>query len=189
MNQTVTLNNGINMPIIGFGTGSLKDQKAYESVLYALEIGYRHIDTAAIYLNESQVGQAIVDSNIARSEIFITSKIPVNEKTYQGVLNAFDQSTKKLKTTYLDLYLIHAPWSWDFPESDHQKENSEVYRALEKLYKEGKIRAIGVSNFLPRHIDHLLETHTIKPQINQINSLLGFHKMIQWTTVKNTKLL
>lgn len=173
MKEKLTLNNGVHMPMVGFGTGSLKDKDAYDSVLYAIKIGYRHIDTAAIYENEVQVGKAVMDSGILRSELFITSKVPVNVKTYEETLKAFDLSIANLNTSYLDLYLIHAPWSWDYPDSDLDEENKEVYRALETLYVQDKIRAIGVSNFLPKHLDNILNSCVIKPQINQIKWFIG----------------
>lgn len=150
----------IKMPAIGLGTYLSKDEDVYNAVKYALELGYRHIDTAAIYDNEAEIGKAIADSDVKREEIFITSKLWNSVKTYEDVFVAFQESIDKLQTTYLDLYLIHWPKSYE--------RNAEVWRAMEELCNDGKVKAIGVSNFQMHHIEHLLETADIVPMMNQV---------------------
>ena len=157
--QSVTLNNGVKMPILGFGTFKVdQEQDTSDAVKHALKIGYRHIDTAMIYKNEEAVGQAIIDSGVPREEIFLTSKVWNTDQGYESTLRAFEKTLKDLQTDYLDLYLIHWP----------QPLNRETWSALEKLYKEGRIRAIGVSNFKEHHLDDLLEVATIVPAVNQV---------------------
>lgn len=175
------LSNGIYIPTIGFGTSPLKDDVCYQAVLDALHAGYRHIDTAAVYLNEAAVGKAIRDSNIPREEIFVTSKLPAHIKNYNGTFDAFWQSLKALDLDYIDLYLIHAPWPWDDKEGDYSAGNVTAYLALEKLYESKRIRAIGVSNFGPKELNHILNNTTIDPHVNQIKYHLGF---LQEETVK-----
>jgi diketogulonate reductase-like aldo/keto reductase len=173
LQNTMTLNNSIKIPKIGFGTSPLKGDEAYQAVLSALKLGYRHIDTAAIYLNEKEVGQAIKDSNISRNELFITSKLPANIKTYEGALEAFKKTMEALNLDYLDLYLIHAPWPWEEKGSNHDQGNISAYQALEKLYKEKKIKSIGVSNFEPNHLENIITHCEIVPQVNQIKYHIG----------------
>lgn len=157
--QSVKLNNGVEMPILGFGTFKVEDGKeTIESVKHALKVGYRHIDTAAIYRNEEGVGQAIKESGIPREDIFLTSKVWNSDQGYDSTLAAFKLSLEKLQTDYLDLYLIHWP----------QALNRETWRALETLYADGKVRAIGVSNFKEHHLDDLLEVAKIVPAVNQV---------------------
>lgn len=148
------------MPAIGLGTFQANEEECYEAVLKALEIGYRHIDTAAIYKNEEAVGRAIADSGIDRSEIFITSKVWNDVTTFEGTLKAYEESITKLNTNYIDLYLIHWPKSY--------ARNAEVWRAMEELQNNNKVRAIGISNFQIHHIEHLLETAAIVPMMNQV---------------------
>jgi len=158
-NQSVTLNNGVKMPILGFGTFKVEDgEQTIEAVQYALEIGYRHIDTAAAYGNEESIGQVIKASGIPRNEIFLTSKVWNRDQGYESTLKAFETSLRKLQTDYLDLYLIH--WPLDL--------NRETWQALEKLYAEEKIRAIGVSNFKEHHLTDLLEVAQVVPAVNQV---------------------
>lgn len=157
--QSVILNNGVKMPLLGFGTFKVEDgQQTIEVVKKALEIGYRHIDTAAIYRNEEGVGQAIIESGIPREEIFLTSKVWNSDQGYDSTLKAFETSLHKLQTDYLDLYLIHWP----------QNLNRETWRALEKLYADGHIRAIGVSNFKEHHLEDLLAVANVVPAVNQV---------------------
>lgn len=159
LTKTVTLNNGVKMPIFGFGSYKVEDGKqAIEAIKYALTLGYRHIDTASFYDNETLIAQAIKESGIPREEIFITSKVWNDEQGYESTLQAFEQSIQKLGTDYLDLYLIH----WPKPISH------ETWRALEKLYTDGRIRAIGVSNFKEHHLQDLLSVCQIRPTVNQI---------------------
>jgi diketogulonate reductase-like aldo/keto reductase len=174
LNQTFTLSNGVQMPKIGLGTWQVKNgDEAYHSVLLALKHGYRHIDTAEGYQNEESVGRAVRDSLIPREEIFVTSKLESHIKTYEGALEAFDKTLKALQFDYLDLFLIHAPWPWSEIGKDCRTGNVLAYKAMEKLYKEGKIRAIGVSNFSPSDMDNIIEHCEIVPHVNQIGYFIG----------------
>lgn len=161
------LNNGVKIPIIGFGTWQTPDgQVAEESVLAALKSGYRHIDTAAAYGNEESVGAAIKKSGINRHELFVTTKLWNSDHGYQNTKKAIDTSLEKLGLDYLDLYLIH----WPNPATmrDNWAElNAESWQAMEEAVQAGKIRAIGVSNFRKHHLDELLKTAEIKPAVNQ----------------------
>ena len=172
------LNNGISIPVLGFGTWKAENGEiAYQAVLEALKTGYRHIDTAAIYKNEESVGRAIQDSGIPREEIFVTSKLWNTNHNYGQARQAFEESLEKLGLDYLDLYLIHWPNPKPLRENDQWKtRNVEVWRAMEDLYLEGKIRAIGVSNFLPHHLDALLETAKILPAVNQVRLAPGVYQ-------------
>ncbi|MHC1750877.1 MAG: aldo/keto reductase [Cellulosilyticaceae bacterium] len=158
-NTYVVLNNGIKMPIVGFGTFKVEDgMQTVEAVKHALQTGYRHIDTAAIYNNEEGVGEGIRKSGVPREEIFLVSKVWNSDQGYEKTLEAFELSLKKLGTDYLDLYLIHWPKAL----------NKETWKALEHLYKEGRVKAIGVSNFKEHHLEELLEVATVKPMVNQV---------------------
>lgn len=176
--NTYQLNNGVEIPVSGFGTFKAKDgEEAYHAVLEALKAGYRHIDTAAIYQNEESVGQAIKDSGVPREEMFVTTKLWNSQQTYEQTRQALEKSIEKLGLDYLDLYLIHWPNPKPLRENDAWKtRNAEVWRAMEDLYQEGKIRAIGVSNFLPHHLDALLETATIVPAVNQVRLAPGVYQ-------------
>ena len=159
--KNVTLSNGVEMPILGFGVFQIRDEaECVASVESALEVGYRSIDTAAAYLNEAAVGQAIKNSGIARDELFITTKVWVDSAGEEAALRAFDASLNKLGLDYLDLYLIHQPYG-DLYGS---------WRAMEKLYKEGRIRAIGVSNFYPDRLVDFIMHNEIAPHLNQIET-------------------
>ena len=166
--DTYTLNNGVEIPIIGFGTWQTPDGDiAKHAVEVALNAGYRHIDTAAAYGNEKSVGQAIKKSGINRHDLFITTKLWNADHGYQSTKAAIDRSLQNLKVDYLDLYLIH--WPNPVAMRDHWAEaNAESWRAMEEAVQAGKIRAIGVSNFRKRHLDELLKTAEIKPVVNQI---------------------
>lgn len=166
--DTYTLNNGVEIPIIGFGTWQTPDGDiAKHAVEVALNAGYRHIDTAAAYGNEKSVGQAIKKSGINRHDLFITTKLWNADHGYQSIKAAIDRSLQNLKVDYLDLYLIH--WPNPVAMRDHWAEaNAESWRAMEEAVQAGKIRAIGVSNFRKRHLDELLKTAEIKPVVNQI---------------------
>jgi 2,5-diketo-D-gluconate reductase A len=157
----VKLNNGIQMPVLGFGVFQVTDLKECENaVLTAIETGYRLIDTAASYMNESAVGNAIRTSGVAREDLFITTKFWVQDAGYEKTKNAFAKSLNKLQTDYLDLYLIHQPYG-DVHGS---------WRAMEELYKAGKIRAIGVSNFQPDRIMDIIAFNEVVPAVNQIET-------------------
>ncbi|MCM1061976.1 MAG: aldo/keto reductase [Eubacterium sp.] len=165
--DTFKLSNGVKVPCIGFGTWQTPDgETAVKSVKMALQTGYRHIDTAACYGNEAGVGQGIRESGVPRKEIFVTSKLWNTERGYEKTLAAFDKSMSDLGLDYLDLYLIH--WPASAAQYDNWEQiNLDAWRAMTELYKAGKIRAIGVSNFLPHHMKALMETE-VKPMVNQI---------------------
>jgi len=167
--QTVKLNNGVVMPILGFGVFQVTDLAECErSVLDAIATGYRLIDTAASYMNEEAVGNAIKKSGVARDELFITTKVWIQSHGYEGTKKSFENSLKKLQLDYLDLYLIHQPFG-------------DVYgswRAMEELYKEGRIKAIGVSNFHPDRLIDLIVHNEIVPVVNQIETH-PFHQQIE----------
>ncbi|MFU8793313.1 MAG: aldo/keto reductase [Acholeplasmataceae bacterium] len=168
------LHNGIHMPKLGLGTYQLKNgDETYHAVLEALKAGYRHIDTAIIYQNEVSVGKAIKDSKVPRESIFITSKVPPHIKTYEGTLRFFERSLKQLDLEYIDLYIINAPNPYDQPDKNFDQENIEVYRALEKLYAEERVTAIGVSNFEVRDLELIIKHCEIVPHVNQIYFYLG----------------
>ncbi len=172
--DTYKLSNGVEIPCLGFGTWQISDAEiAYTSTLEALKAGYRHIDTAAAYGNEKAVGKAIKDSGIPREEIFLTTKLRNPHHSYDLAIQALNDSLKKLGTDYVDLYLIHWPNPKAFRDTFYES-NKETWRALEDLYKEGKAKAIGISNFMPHHIDATLEIATIKPMVNQIRLYPGF---------------
>ena len=176
--KSYTLNNGVSIPVLGFGTWKAENgEVAYQAVLEAIKVDYRHIDTAAIYKNEESVGRAIRDSGLPRQEIFVTTKLWNTNHSYDEARQAFEESMEKLGLDYLDLYLIHWPNPKPLRENDEWKtRNAEVWRAMEDLYQEGKIRAIGVSNFLPHHLDALLETARIIPAVNQVRLAPGVYQ-------------
>jgi diketogulonate reductase-like aldo/keto reductase len=170
-NRFYTLSNQLTIPAIGFGTWQIpQGEIAYNSVLAALKAGYRHLDTAMAYGNEESVGKAIKDSKIKREDIFVTTKLPAEIKGYQQALDAFNKSLKALDLERIDLYLIHAPKPWGKSGSgmEYMDQNIESWKAFEKLYQEGKIRSIGVSNFLPMHLEKLMGATSIVPMVNQI---------------------
>ena len=160
INTTKELNNSVKIPLFGLGT-YLNDngKQAIDTMLYALEIGYRHIDTAAMYENEKEVGEAVHQSGIPREEIFITTKLWNSDHGYQKTIDAFNKSLDKLKLNYIDLYLIHWPV---------ENLRVESWRALEKLYDDGLCKSIGISNYMERHIAELLNNSEITPVINQV---------------------
>ena len=164
--KQLKLNNGIEIPILGFGVFQINDPKqCEEAVLHALKTGYRLIDTAAVYGNEEAVGKAVKKSGIPREEIFITTKLWVQSNGYEGTLKAFNNSLKRLDMDYIDLYLIHQPFGDVYGE----------WRAMEELYEQGKVRAIGVSNFTMDRLIDLMINNKIKPAINQIE-INPFHQ-------------
>jgi len=157
--QTVILNNGVEIPILGFGVFQITDPAECErSVIDAIEVGYRHIDTAASYMNEEAVGRGIKQSGVAREKLFVTTKLWIQRNGFEGTLQAFERSLKRLQLDYLDLYLIHQPFGDVYGE----------WRAMEELYHQGKVRAIGLSNFQPDRIMDLMVHNKITPAINQI---------------------
>ncbi|MFC6316068.1 aldo/keto reductase [Lapidilactobacillus achengensis] len=175
LTETYTLTNGVKIPKVAFGTWQIPNgEPAYNSVKVALENGYRHIDTAKAYGNEKSVGQAIRDSGIDRKDIFVTSKLPAEIKTYEGALKAFDETMADLDIDYLDLYIIHAPWPWGEIGKNCDQGNLDAWRALEEVYASGRVRAIGVSNFAVRDLENLLPNAKVKPMVNQIQYYVGF---------------
>ncbi len=174
INETYSLSNGVKIPKIGLGTWQVKDgDEVYKSVLAALRNGYRHIDTAQGYQNEKGVGQAVRDSGVPRQEIFVTSKLESDIKTYEGAKEAFKNTLKELGFEYLDLFLIHAPWPWSNMGQNCDEGNVLAYKAMEELYNEGLIRAIGVSNFEQKHLENILNNTDIVPHVNQIGYFIG----------------
>ena len=173
LTDTYTLSNGVEIPCIGFGTWQTPDgEVAVSSVLSALEAGYRHIDTAQGYGNEESVGIAVKKSGIKREEIFITSKLANSDHGYEKTMAAFEGTMKRLDMDYLDLYLIHWPNPIAFRDN-WQEANAGTWKAFEELYKAKRIRAIGISNFHPHHIEELMKTATIAPMVNQIRLCPG----------------
>ncbi len=171
--DTYKLANGVEIPCIGFGTWQTPDgDVAVSSVRCAIEAGYRHIDTAQAYGNEESVGRGIRESGIAREELFITTKLWNPYHSSDLAMSTFDESMKKLGLDYLDLFLIHWPNPIAY-RSCWQKANAESWRAMEELYRSGRIRAIGVSNFRQHHIEALLQTATVAPMVNQIRLCPG----------------
>jgi len=167
--QTVNLNNGVEIPILGFGVFQIIDPAECERcVVDAIETGYRHIDTAASYQNEEAVGRGIKNSGISREELFITTKLWIQSHGYEDTLKAFDRSLNRLQCDTIDLFLIHQPFGDVYGE----------WRAMEELYEQGKIKAIGVSNFLPDRIMDLMIHNKIMPAINQIE-VNPFHQQIE----------
>ncbi|MEQ2465353.1 aldo/keto reductase [Niallia hominis] len=161
LKSTTTLHNGVEMPWLGLGVFLVKDgEEVVNSVKAALEVGYRSIDTAA-YKNEEGVGKAIAESNVPREELFITTKVWNADQGYEATLAAFDVSMKKLGLDYLDLYLIH----WPLPS---QGKFVDTWKALEQLYKDGRVRAIGVSNFKVHHLEEIIANSEIVPMVNQV---------------------
>ncbi|NLB91568.1 MAG: aldo/keto reductase [Clostridiales bacterium] len=172
-NKKYTLKNGVTIPNLGFGTWQVPDgSAAYDAVAKALEVGYRHIDTAAVYGNEKSVGKAIKNSGIPREELFITTKLWNDSHSYGKALAAFEASMEKLELETLDLYLIHWP-NPPYIRNHFEESTQETWSAMEKLYQSGKARAIGVSNYLPHHLDVLLKNATIVPMVNQIRLYPG----------------
>lgn len=168
VNSPVKLNNGVEIPCVGYGTFRTEPVATAAAVKAALQAGYRHIDTASLYKNEAGVGQAIKESGLAREDLFVTSKLWTSDWGYENVKQAFQASLDRLGLDYLDLYLIHWPANEKQFGADAAKINVETWRAFEELYQEGKVRAIGLSNFMPHHVKKLLETATIKSMVDQI---------------------
>lgn len=171
--NSFVFHNGVEIPNIGFGTWQIPNEEAYDAVTMALKNGYTHIDTALAYQNEENVGKAIKDFDLAREEIFITSKLPAQIKGYDETLEAFNTTITNLGVDYLDLYLIHAPWPWNEKGADYTEGNIQSWKAMEKLYNDGKIRTIGVSNFSESDIQALIDACDIVPMANQIPFYVG----------------
>jgi diketogulonate reductase-like aldo/keto reductase len=159
---TFTLNNGVEIPVLGFGVFQSAPEETVAAVQTALETGYRHVDTAAAYGNEREVGEAIRRSGLARDDVFIETKVWITDFGYGETMHAFDKAVGKLGVDRLDLLILHQALPGEFDLT------VAAYRALEKLYADGKVRAIGVSNFMPRHLDELLAQTDVVPAVNQI---------------------
>jgi diketogulonate reductase-like aldo/keto reductase len=173
MSEYFTLQNGVKMPKIGYGTYKCTDGSDERVVRMALEAGYRLLDTAAVYENEVYVGKAMKESGIPREEIFLTSKVWKTHMGYENTKKSFSESLERLQTDYLDLFLVH--WPKPTPEAEDWKEQMQgSWKAIEEFYAQGKVRAIGLSNFLPHHIDALLETAEVRPMLNQLELHVGY---------------
>lgn len=168
LEDTYTLSNGVEIPIVGFGTWQTPDgEVAKQSVKAAIDAGYRHIDTAAAYGNEDSVGEGIKASGIKRDDLFLTTKLWNDDHGYDSTIKAMDHSLKELDVDYVDLYLIHWPNPVKFRDN-WQEVNAETWRAMEDLLESGKTRAIGVSNFRGEHLNELMQTANVTPMVNQI---------------------
>jgi 2,5-diketo-D-gluconate reductase A len=174
---TVRLNNGVLMPMLGFGTNTLNGPICVRCVSDAIAVGYRLIDTARIYGNEEFVGEGIKQSGINREELFVTSKLWVDDSGYEGTKKAFETTIAKLGLAYLDLYLIHRP----------RGDVKGSWKAMEELYREGKIKAIGVSNFEPAQLSELMGYASIKPAINQIETHVFFQQHMAYEFLKQSE--
>lgn len=174
-NATSKLSNGIEIPNLGLGTWLLNNEQAERALKDAVSLGYRHIDTAQAYMNEEGVGKGIRTCGAAREELFITTKVAAEAKTFFTVTQSIDESLAKLSVDYIDLLIIHSPQPWvEFRgEKRYFEENKEVWKALEAAYKAGKVKAIGLSNFLQDDIENILTSCEIKPMVNQILAHVG----------------
>lgn len=170
LEETYTLNNGNKIPKLGLGTWFIEDKDADVAVKEAIKLGYRLIDTAQAYGNEAGVGKGIRESGLAREEIFVTSKVAAEAKSYESALASIDESLEKMGLDYLDLMIIHSPQPWvEFREDNRYfKENIDVWHALEDAYAAGKVKAIGLSNFLEDDLQNILDNSKVKPMVNQI---------------------
>ncbi|MGR6342098.1 aldo/keto reductase [Priestia megaterium] len=169
-NETYKLSNGVEIPLLGLGTWLLDDEQAAQAVRDAVSLGYRHIDTAQAYMNEAGIGEGIRSSSVVREELFITTKVAAEAKTYEEVTNSIDESLTKMGLDYIDLLIIHSPQPWtEFREENRYfEENKEAWKAMEDAYKAGKVKAIGLSNFLQDDIENILSSCEINPMVNQI---------------------
>lgn len=176
LTSTYTLSNGVKIPVVGFGTWQTPDGEVAESsVKAAIDSGYRHIDTAEMYGNEKSVGRGIKASGVDRDSLFVTSKLNNNSHTYEEATAALDKSLSDLGLDHLDLFLIHWPNPAPYRKDNWEKHLQETWRAMEDAYKDGKVRAIGVSNFYQHHLEVLEKTQTVAPMVNQIHLCPGDH--------------
>ena len=173
--ENFVLSNGVQMPKLGFGTWFIDDDKAAEAVRQAVKTGYRHIDTAQAYGNERGVGEGVRTCGVPREDLFVTSKVAAEHKTYTAAMNSIDETLHKMRLDYLDLMIIHSPQPWAEwrGEKRYFDENKDVWKAMEDAYTSGKLRAIGVSNFLQDDLESLLPSCTIRPMVNQILVHIG----------------
>lgn len=165
--------NGIEVPQVAFGTWQLAGDDCYNATIYAIKAGYKHIDTALAYQNEAIIGKAIKDLKVNREDLFITSKIPADIKTYEGAKEAINTMLKNLDTPYLDMCLIHAPWPWSDVGGDYKEGNVEVWKSLIEAQNDGKVKLIGVSNFHPKDIEYIVKKTNVWPVVNQIRYFIG----------------
>jgi diketogulonate reductase-like aldo/keto reductase len=173
INDVYTLYNGVEIPCVAYGTYKAAEGNGSEAIFSAIEEGYRYFDTASFYETEEYLAEAIRRSGLPREDFFIATKLWKTEMGYENALKAFEESCKRLETDYIDLYLIH--WPKPTPDYEDWKQlDIDTWRALEKLYKEGKVRAIGLSNFLPHHLDNILENCEIKPMVDQLEYHAGY---------------
>lgn len=165
------LSNGVRIPSVGFGTWQIQNgAEAYDATRHALKVGYRHVDTAAAYGNEESVGRALRDAGLSRDEVFVTSKLKAELKGYRTARDEYEQTIRRLGVDKLDLYLIHAPKPWSVNSSglEYTEQNIETWKAFVDLYKEGRVRSIGVSNFRPEHLRPIIDATGFAPHANQI---------------------
>ena len=171
LSETYKMNNGLEIPKLALGTWFIDDDKVAEAVREAVKIGYRHIDTAQAYQNERGVGEGVRTCGVPRDKIFITSKIAAEHKTYESAANSIDETLRKMELDYIDMMIIHSPQPWvEVNQSDNRyfAENRQVWKAMEDAVKAGKIRTIGISNFLEDDVDNILLDCKISPAVNQI---------------------
>ena len=170
LNETYTLPNDVKIPKLGLGTWMIDDSDVAEAVKKAVELGYRHIDTAQAYANERGVGEGVRNCGVSRDQLFVTTKLDAGIKSYDEAKKAIDGSLETMGLDYIDMMIIHSPQPWDDFGSDnrHFEGNIEAWRALEEAYEAGKLRAIGVSNFQKEDLDNLLENSKVKPMLDQV---------------------
>lgn len=173
INDCYTLENGMKIPVLGFGTYNAKGGDNLEIIRTAIKAGYRYFDTASIYETERALGQAIKESGIPREEFFIATKAWIDERGYEETKQAMDRSLERLQMDYVDLYLIHWPKS-SFKEANWREKDIQTWRAMEEMCEAGKTRGLGLSNFLPNHLDIILEQAKIKPQVDQLEIHPGY---------------
>ena len=170
-NETITITNGVKIPQLGLGTWFIDDDKAADAVKAAVKLGYRHMDTAQAYGNERGVGEGIRTCGVPREELFVVSKVAAEHKTYEEAKAGIDETLKKMELDYLDMMIIHSPQPWvevNQSENRYVEGNRQAWRALEEAYNEGKLKAIGVSNFQIEDLESLMETAKVKPMVNQV---------------------
>nr|WP_319271305.1 aldo/keto reductase [uncultured Draconibacterium sp.] len=170
LKENYTLSNGVEIPKLGLGTWFISDDDSVQAVKDAVDLGYRHIDTAQAYQNERGVGEGVRNSGVKREDLFVTTKLAAEVKSYDEAVKSIDQSLETMGLDYIDMMIIHSPKPWmEFHEEDgHEDGNREAWKALEEAYKAGKLKAIGVSNFQKTDIENILESCTVKPMVNQI---------------------
>ncbi len=174
LNETYMLSNGVHIPKLGLGTWFIEDDKAPAAIKAATGMGYRHIDTAQAYGNERGVGQGVRESGIAREDLFVTTKLAAEVKTYKNAVLSIDGSLSNLGLDYIDLMLIHSPQPWsDFRGGKYEEGNREAWRALEDAYKAGKLRSLGISNFTEGDTDNIVSSCSVPPMVNQLLVHIG----------------